>query len=80
MYQTCGDPFNAAVLMPQPLVTAVEPRCPRRTPLGPCRSGDTTGANMPVEFIVGGIQATLPTPPGAANPGSPQPRTRRSQA
>jgi hypothetical protein len=80
MYQTRGDPFNAAVLMPQPLVTIVEPRCRRRTPLGPCRSGDTPSANMLVEFIAGGLRATVPTAPGAANPAPPQPRTRRRQA
>jgi AcrR family transcriptional regulator len=31
MYKTRGDPFNAAVLMPQPLVAAVAPRGERRT-------------------------------------------------
>jgi AcrR family transcriptional regulator len=52
----------------------------QRLSLGKCRSGDAAGARMLVEFIVGGIEAALPAPPGAPNPAPPQPRTRRRQA
>jgi hypothetical protein len=45
--------------------------------LGECRSGDTAGAQMLVEFIVGGVEAALPPPKTSPRPAPPAPPTRR---
>lgn len=52
----------------------------QRLSRGKCRSGDAAGAAMLVDFIVGGIEATLQPSSGAAQPVTPRPQTRRRQA